>query len=728
MLQCLLHDWSKARNGAFDIRACAYHLPLPDRLTPTPQVIVHETATMKELHEALTYLGPVDWNEVPTDDLKQFASACLTAGELIINSVPPNPDGTPFNASKASQSKPNQATSHQGVTASEARSDPPHEDHVRLQKSWGKPYKFKKEQNPHNVALYKMAGNDRHGAWFARRSVHEGIGYDRFKRAMMREFSQALTVQGEPGAGAVRGIAADRRLERTDIPGLGKLEVYELSAAFPGPVTPRDFVALVISSDSTLSDKSAVDIGGNTHVPRHFMVLSKPVAHPDAPSRSGLVRGQYESVEVIREIPLSTAKSTSTTKLVRTNSNDTQSKGTQGRDANASDEPELNPVEWIMVTRSDPGGGIPRFLVERGTPEAMLGDLTKFFDWACALDEIPHPDDDLDEQRGVPGEQVEKTKTGGTTSAPSEVNGSAPVSSETSTTASNPVLPERTKPAPAAAYSTTTTTHESSQGGYLSGFTNAIEAGIEAYAPASVSGVLLQHLHPEPESSDDSSDTSSMESFLSAEELRRVSTAPEVQAPDVSTDNLSIMSGNVSEEAKNFKGMSHHEKEVLKLVRKREKLDQQLAKKRLAEQQKIKEAQEKDNSESGKTQEKIEQQLKKTEEKHRREVEKLEAKKAKEERKAEEKRKKKDDRYKLSLVSRERDDFRSQADLLRRENSLLRNQVADLQTQNTLMAQKLGALGGREALKEIDEACGRSRSTSIKSTEALSSSTATTTP
>nr|GFD59894.1 hypothetical protein [Tanacetum cinerariifolium] len=81
----------------------------------------------------------------------------------------------------------------------------------------------------------------------ARRSVHEGIGFDKFKRAMMRELPQALDVQGGPGAGAVRGIAADRRLERFDVPDKAKLEVYELSAAFPGPVTPRDFVAMVIS-------------------------------------------------------------------------------------------------------------------------------------------------------------------------------------------------------------------------------------------------------------------------------------------------------------------------------------------------------------------------------------------------------------------------------------------------------------------------------------------------
>jgi hypothetical protein len=134
------------------------------------------------------------------------------------------------------------------------------------------------------------------------------------------------------------------------------LAVYQLSAQFPGPTSPREFITLLITSDNCLTDASKVD----SMMPRHFMVVSIPVAHPDAPPRNGMVRGFYESIEMIREIPLP-----------------------------ASDDAETNPVEWIMVTRSDPGGGIPRFMVERNVPSSIVQDAVKFLDWACTKDDAP---------------------------------------------------------------------------------------------------------------------------------------------------------------------------------------------------------------------------------------------------------------------------------------------------------------------------------------------------
>ena len=157
---------------------------------------------MKELHEALALLAPLDWPEEAITE-EGALREMLAAGELAVNSVP-IAEGTPFDAAVPGYRQPNQARSHKDITASEARPYPPHEEHEKLQKSWGKPYKFKPDVNPYNVALYKMAGHDRHGAWFARRSVHEGMGFDRFKRAMMIEFPQALKVKGGPGAGAGR--------------------------------------------------------------------------------------------------------------------------------------------------------------------------------------------------------------------------------------------------------------------------------------------------------------------------------------------------------------------------------------------------------------------------------------------------------------------------------------------------------------------------------------------
>ena len=48
------------------------------------------------------------------------------------------------------------------------------------------------------------------------------------------------------------------------------------------------------------------------------MVISRPCEHPECPRRDGFIRGQYESVEFIREIPLKPKKAASTTDLLET--------------------------------------------------------------------------------------------------------------------------------------------------------------------------------------------------------------------------------------------------------------------------------------------------------------------------------------------------------------------------------------------------------------------------
>lgn len=639
---------------------------------------------MAEIHDALTQLSSVDWNDVPTDSLEPYLTEAFTAGELICNSIPAPPNGTPFEDAKPHHDEPNKATSHKDMHPSSALSQPPSAEHGDLSKHWGKPQKFK--NNPLNVQVYKMAGNDRHGAWFARKSVHEGLGFDKMKRAMLREFPLSLSVKGGPGAGAVRGIAADKRLERKDVDGVGKLEVYQLSAQFPGPTTPREFVAMLLSSDEALTDKSTVKVdGGKQHVPRHYMLVSRPVDHMGAVERPGYVRGKYESVEMIREIPLSTAPAKNTPNVL---SGEKESQDTAGKSENTAGDPELNPVEWIMVTRSDPGGGLPRFLVERGTPESIMSDVNKFFDWACSQGEILHPDEDLRDEEGSAEPQAD-TEVGGESDAVSRP--SEHVTQEKSTSASNGA----TEPA----------SQNNSQGGVFSNISSAIGNGIQTYAPASVAGLV------QPQSRAVEDDTSSMSdssisssgSFLSADETLQTTTTFETPVKDF--DALSVASGDSSKE------MNNHDKEVQKLIKKREKLNQQLAKKRIAEEAKLKQSVEKDTEEQAKYQEKMDRELKKTEEKHKKEIEKLEARKAKEMKKAEERRAKKDDQTRLNMLVRERDDFRSQAELLKRENVLLQEQVTDLQSQNNLMAQKLG----KDTLKSIQDSTGRQRTDSMKS-------------
>ena len=635
---------------------------------------------MAQLHEALQNLGPIDWNDVPQDDLPEYLSECFTAGELICNSVPQPSNGPSKEASAPQDALPNWATSHSDMLPSPVRPSPPHADHESLQSHWGKPMKFNQKANPLNIAIYKVAGHDRHGAWFARRSVHEGLGFNKFKQAMMREFQESMNVAGGPGAGAIRGLAADQRLEQIEVPDTGKLEVFQLSAQFPGPTTPRRFMTMLLSGDDVLSDKSTVETEGKKRtVPRHFMVVSRPIEHPDASDSTGMVRGQYESVELIREI--ANGKSIGSS-----------SRNEPGDSENKSDDLELNPVEWIMITRSDPGGGIPRFLVDRGTPEAMIQDVHKFLDWACSPKPLTSPnEEDSGKQLDVPG-QARDMQSAGATEILADGN-------RKSSAGLNSANPTETNNASSAS--------TDQQTGILTNLALALESKIDTYAPAPVSQMVHQQLHPvapmpmDENLSDDASDSSSLSSFMSANEMRRMSTAQE-ELPSRS-GSLGIASNGVSDTSGHKSQLSQSEKEMQKLLLKRDKLNQQMAKKRATAEEKLRQSSEKDESESNKQKEKIEKELKKMEEKHGKEIEKLEQRKQKEARKTEERHRKREDNNKFSVVMRERDEFRSQVDHLTRENTLLRELVADLQAQNTIMTNRLGAIGGTEALEGLPE-------------------------
>ncbi|GAB7365490.1 hypothetical protein MBLNU230_g6563t1 [Neophaeotheca triangularis] len=625
---------------------------------------------MAELHEALKTLSPIDYDdELDHNALPSFLTETFENAELLCNSVPPPAGGKTTPEAEPACSKPNTARSTKDMQVSEARSPALDPSHEALQKSWGKPYKFGQKENPLGIALYKMAGKDRNGAWFARRSVHEGMGFDKFKRAMQREFPESLAVQGGPGEGAIRGLTGDRRLERLDVEGGGKgrVEVYQLSAQFPGPVTPREFMTLLSTSENALTGKSEMDTAwGEKVVPRHFLIVSKPVKHHDAPERAGFLRGQYESVEMIREIPLNKEK------------------------------PELNPVEWIMITRSDPGGGIPRFMVERGTPSAMIGDVHKFLDWAAAMEDVPDADADVDKQ-------IETSDTTVETSEPAPTAETATEAAPAGIAQTNGVSTEQKAPVEG-------TTENS---GMFSNVTNAIENGIQTYAPAAVSSYLPNNSTDNVNvSSSASSSSTSINSFMSAEEERRASAIGATANP-TSTSNLSAASTTDAAASTSSPESSKtptntttqaadNEKQVQKLQTKQQKLEEKLSKKREAEEAKLSQSKQKEESEQVKAREKYERELKKTEERHAREVAKLEQKKQKEAEKAAAKRRKHADRDALSKVSRERDDFREQVDLLKREMELVRLQLGAAQRENTALATRLGKLGGGgEALKGV---------------------------
>ncbi|EPS36049.1 hypothetical protein H072_10405 [Dactylellina haptotyla CBS 200.50] len=455
-----------------------------------------------DLYKALANLSPIDGSTLPDDEpsLEPFLDTTFENAAIIIDTlpIPPPPPkplpttvrsraGTVSSIASGTSNNSSSTSSRLTITPSPVRPNAPDDASV-FTKDW-------KEikpggANPHDIKVYKLAAKDGNGAWFARRSVHEGIGFARFRKGLRREFEESLGRRmgqsrenvgtDEDWAGmvipaGVRGIGAERRLERKVAKGVGRIDVYHLSAQFPGPSAPRDFVTACITSSTHAPPRTSV-LSRSGRQGREFTMVSRPINHSSAPEQSGFVRGKYESIEFIREIipedeeeaaprrsmsvsdltqrasvmlsvdsnpragrPRSRTvgepprkvvsfddagakasgigaealKAHKSSRLRETVSVDelpdneeektpTQTvpminePGNDDEDMDSLEEDgETNPVEWIMLTRSDPGGSVPRFMVERGTPGSIVKDAEKFLDWAC---EKVHEDDISDDE------------------------------------------------------------------------------------------------------------------------------------------------------------------------------------------------------------------------------------------------------------------------------------------------------------------------------------------
>ncbi|KZM24832.1 uncharacterized protein EKO05_0003481 [Ascochyta rabiei] len=614
---------------------------------------------MAELHKALECLRPKEFSDVPTDNLKSFLPEILSNAELIANSVPPPPNGTPYESAQRTRTSPQPAANAADLTKSEVRRPPPAKEHEALQKLWGKPVKLGGKEAAAGMSVYKMAGHDRHGAWFSRTSVHEGLGFAKWKRMMQREFPESLEVRGGPGEGNIRGIGGDQRLEDMTVEGIGNLQVYQLSAQFPGPTSPREFITLLITSENALSEASK--IGCTT--PRHWMVVSIPVSHPDAPPRDGMVRGFYESIEMIREIPLE-----------------------------GNEDAETNPVEWIMVTRSDPGGGIPRFMVERNVPSSIVADAVKFLDWACARD-----DAEVDE--------APKAGQNDSTNAPQQDHDAQPRYSIENSNGIGAGVGTSIADRPASTRrraSHQVVEKEEPVQGYLDQLRDAV-GGLGAYIPDA--------MNPMPQlqrsiSSTSSSSVSSVDSFASAEQF---TSAPEGLPVDESIATPST----ASEVSVPIDDDSHHARELNKIedrkVQLREKLDTEREKRTAA----VQSESQKSQKEIEKAAEKHAKDKKRQEEKYAKEMRKLEERRERETKKLLARQQKDADKSKLASTQRERDEFKKEKELLQEENKLLKVQIGELQRENTALVAKLGKSDiGRDILASVRQGEGRTRASS----------------
>lgn len=168
-------------------------------------------------HDAFKALAPIEWDTINQDDLKTFLTDTFVDAQCLIDSIPIS-----LNSKSNSAGRPRSATDPVGSKPSEqAQKSSDSAEHLR--KEW-KEVQVSPKENPLGVNVYKMSSKDRKGAWFARRSVHEGMSFDQWKLGMQSEFAESLKVQGEPGSGKIRGIGADRKVVDTVVDGCGKME------------------------------------------------------------------------------------------------------------------------------------------------------------------------------------------------------------------------------------------------------------------------------------------------------------------------------------------------------------------------------------------------------------------------------------------------------------------------------------------------------------------------
>lgn len=203
---------------------------------------------MATLHDALKALGPADYSEIPADDLKPLLTNAFSKGQIIVDSVPiPPPSDESADAEKRSRSGTTSsiASSASEISLSSARSSPPPAEIEALQKEW-KQVKLKPSENPLGMSVYKLSAKDGKGAWFARRSVHEGLGYTKWKKSLEKEFPETMKVRGGPGEGNIRGIGGEKRVAYKNVDGIGKMEGLFAS-------TPCKMFMLMESSISPIS-------------------------------------------------------------------------------------------------------------------------------------------------------------------------------------------------------------------------------------------------------------------------------------------------------------------------------------------------------------------------------------------------------------------------------------------------------------------------------------------
>lgn len=485
----------------------------------------------------------------------------------------------------------------------------------------------------------------------------------------------------------------------------------------------------MITSEHALSSESVPEGSPEKAVPRSFLSISRPTTHPDAPDRSGFVKGTYESAELIREIPL------------------------------FPENPEMNPVEWLMITRSDPGGGIPKFLVERGTPGSVVGDVPKFINWAIQQGDVPPFDEkETAEEAARQNESTavaaspEKQAPGAHTSASSktdEATASTGAAAVPDTATSNHLSssPQSHVRKPSQDQST------GGPAGYLASVRNAVGETFNAYLPHFGNGGLEE---VSSDSSSDISDASSVRTFgtavgdpeHNAHADRHTPGAPTAKGANVASD------GTHSDLSQSTRGVlaadtpiptarvdailaeldirkpnNSSERDLVKLSEKRRSLDARIAAARISAQEQRRTLTElaespavagddarKDATKDQQSKaEKAAKEFEKQEAKYRSEIGKLEDKRDKLAIKIEERQRKDEEKDELKRAKQQRDEWKDRVKVMERENGILRKQVEGLLKDNEALVSHIGDEGVvRKILRDGYTGSAQSREGSLR--------------
>ncbi|KAK3953351.1 hypothetical protein QBC32DRAFT_258089 [Pseudoneurospora amorphoporcata] len=719
-------------------------------------------------HEPFKALGPISWpTELagrPDSDLQALLTSTFSDAQTLVDSIPipPNVAAAHKTAGRARSATDSVVTSGHGHHGTGSHQHPlklsaeAAETATKLRKEWKECKVSSPKENPLGINVYKLSSKDGKGAWFARRSVHKDVGFDKWRAGLEKEFAESIKrymEKGtEPGTGNIRGIGGERRIER----------VFLVSARFPGPTTPRDFVTCLMMPGPSAGGSSSRK---GPRQPRQFMLVSRPCEHPDAPARSNFIRGQYESVEVIREIPLdrSLRKTKSSTELSREEFHEMKDALDQagvddikkeavlrsakqasvaaadgaddrGRSSFKGDEDDHQQfaVEWLMVTRSDPGGSVPRFMVERGTPGGITNDAARFVDWLStkSIEELTGSSDDE-----VPEKTVEAVPTpGATTTAPNHIKrkevpvqqkrapGVVKVDHGQSPLRQTEAVEEETLASPSSGLYGMLT-------GALGAAGNAVANKVSNFAgTTNDTEDDTASVASSASSSDIESDTSSIRSFVSATEgeghavnasgqsltvnsangdlTNNLTNATSIRSDLSATESASSLQPITTGENGSIHLPDHyaarrekHEKEVRKLEERHRKAEEKLHRLQAKQAAKRREQEEKGLAAAAAaaaldddTASKHSKSSKAAHEDAR--LAKLEQHRLREERKAKEKLRKAAEKEEKANVLREMEKVKAERDLALRQMEMLREQVGELQRQNTMLAARLGKYEG----------------------------------